>query len=226
MTAQRTAALRLEFANNHHVALASVVHSLLLQTLLPYSRYHSCLDMVLTARNLPAVMKAPEDSVALAGLEELRERYSDDVPGNPADIFEWCLVRSQDELLALLAYTAAQSIDAVKDKLDYRKHERVHSEALATALKLDMTTYFEATAKSYFNHLTRDGIAAAIREAKGPEFGNDLGRMKKTEAAAHAEDQVKGSGWLPSPIRPTQLLATPSLQPLETQSFAGLEAAE
>lgn len=29
LTAQRTAALRLKFASNHHVALASVVHALL-----------------------------------------------------------------------------------------------------------------------------------------------------------------------------------------------------
>ncbi|KSV92901.1 ParB/RepB/Spo0J family partition protein [Sinorhizobium sp. GL28] len=207
LTAQRTAALRLEIANNHRVALASVVHSLLLQTLLPHSRYHSCLDIVLTTKNLPAVMKSPESNLALAGLEELRERYGYEVPGNPADIFEWCLERREDELLALLAYAAAQSIDAVMDKYDHRKTERAHSEALAVALDLDISAYFKPTAESYFNHITRDGIEAAIIEAKGVDLAQGIARMKKTEAAAYAEAQVKGTAWLPSPIRPASLVA-------------------
>lgn len=153
LTAQRTAALRLEMANNHRVALASVVHSLLLQTLLPHARIHSCLDIVLTTNNLPALMKAPEDNPALAGIEELRERYGYEVPGNPADMFERCLDHREDELLALLTYAAAQSIDAVKDQNDYRKTERVHSGALAVALDLDISAYLEPTAKSYFSPL-------------------------------------------------------------------------
>lgn len=57
LTAQRTAALRLEFANNHRVALASVVHALLLQTVLAQSRDDTCLDIVLTSKSLEASMK-------------------------------------------------------------------------------------------------------------------------------------------------------------------------
>lgn len=202
LTAQRTAALRLEFAGNHHVALASVVHALLLQTVLTHSRDHTCLDIVLTSKSLQASMKAPQNSLAIAGLKELAERFGDHVPGNPADIFEWCLERDQHELVELLAFAAAHAIDAVKDKYDFRKTQRAHAEVLAQALDLDMTTYFEATAESYFSHLTRDGIEAALTEIKGPDFASGIGRMKKAEAAAYAEAQTKGTAWLPSPIRP------------------------
>ncbi len=80
LTAQRTAAIRLEFANNHQVALASVVHALLLQTVLSHSRDHSCLDIVLTSKSLAASMKAPQNSLGLAGLAELSERFGDHVP--------------------------------------------------------------------------------------------------------------------------------------------------
>ena len=201
LTAQRTAALRLEFANNHHVALASVVHALLLQTVLTHSRDHTCLDIVLTSRSLEASMKAPATNLAIAGLAELAERFGDHVPSNPADIFEWCLERDQHELIELLAFAASHAIDAVKDKYDYRKTQRAHAEVLAQALNLDMANYFEATAESYFNHLTRDGIEAALTEIKGPDFASGIGRMKKAEAAAYAEAQTKGSAWLPSPIR-------------------------
>jgi ParB family transcriptional regulator, chromosome partitioning protein len=201
LTAQRTAAIRLEFANNHHVALASVVHALLLQTVLTHSRDHSCLDITLTSKPLAASMKAPQNSLGLAGLAELAERFGDHVPGNPADIFQWCLERDQDELVELLAFAAAHAIDAVQDKYDFRKTQRAHAEVLAQALNLDMTAYFEATAESYFNHLTRDGIEAALTEIKGPDFASGIAGMKKAEAAAYAQAQTKGTAWLPAPLR-------------------------
>ncbi len=64
-----------------------------------------------------------------------------------------------------------------------------------------MTMYFEATAESYFNHLTRDGIEVALTEIKGPDFASGIARMKKAEAAAYAEAQTTGTAWLPSPLR-------------------------
>jgi ParB family chromosome partitioning protein len=64
LTAQRTEALRLEFANNHHIALASVVHALLLQTVLTHSRDHSCPDIVFTSKSVEASMKAPASTIA------------------------------------------------------------------------------------------------------------------------------------------------------------------
>lgn len=202
LTAQRTAAMRLEFANNHHVALASVVHALLLQTVLTYSRDHSCLDVVLTSKSLAPSMKAPQNSLGLAGLAELSKRFGEHVPGNPADIFQWCLERDQQELIELLAFAASHAVDAVKDKHDFRKKQRAHADVLAQALNLDMTMYFEATAESYFNHLTRDGIEAALTEIKGPDFASGIARMKKAEAAAYAEAQTTGTAWLPTPLRP------------------------
>ena len=201
LTAQRTAAIRLEFANNHHVALASVVHTLLLQTVLTNSRDHSCLEISLTSKALAASMKAPQNSLGLAGLAELAERFGDHVPGNPADIFQWCLERDQHELVELLAFAAAHAIDAVQDKYDFRKAQRAHAEVLTQALNLDMTEYFEATAESYFNHLTRDSIEMALTEINGLDFVSGIARMKKAEAAAYAEAQTRGTAWLPSPLR-------------------------
>lgn len=75
---------------------------------------------------------------------------------------------------------------------------------------LDMTMYFEATAESYFNHLTRDGIEAALTEIKKPDFASDIARMKKAEAAAYAEAQTKGTAWLPSPLRFATILQEPA----------------
>lgn len=201
LTAQKTAAIRAEFATNTHVALASVVHALLLQTLLSYSSDCTCLELRLTSQPLGNSMKTPESNLALEALASLKERFGDHVPGEPAAIFAWCLERTQEELLDLLAFAASLSINAVEFKHTGRSQALVHANQLASALKLDMRDYFETTAESYFKHLTRDGIEVAVAEAKGDDFAEGFSRMKKAEAAAHAENAVKGSGWLPQPLR-------------------------
>ncbi|WP_312367004.1 ParB N-terminal domain-containing protein [Ensifer sp.] len=201
LTAQKTAAMRLEFAGNHHVALASVVHALLLQTLFSCSRNCTCLEIGITSRALGNVMKAPEGNLALAGLEDLRERFGHEVPGEPFAIFDWCLEREQHELLELLAFSAGQTINAVMDKNGFRKQELVHADHLARALRLDMRSYFEPTAESYFKHLTVAGIAAAVGEIKGEAAGEGMSRLKKAQSVLQAEGAVKGTGWLPSPLR-------------------------
>ncbi|PSS59475.1 hypothetical protein C6558_38095 [Ensifer sp. NM-2] len=43
-----------------------------------------------------------------------------------------------------------------------------------------MRGYFEATAESYFKHLTRDGIEAAVAEAKGDGFAEGSPRMRRS----------------------------------------------
>ncbi len=72
----------------------------------------------------------------------------DHVPGNPADILEWYLVRDQHELVELLAFAAAHAIDAVKEKYDFRKTQRPRRGA-GKALDLDMSNHFEATVGRY-----------------------------------------------------------------------------
>ena len=44
---------------------------------------------------------------------------------NPAQLFAWCLKRKQEELLRLLAYCVAQSIDAIRTKTPH-SDERIY----------------------------------------------------------------------------------------------------
>ncbi|OKP64452.1 hypothetical protein BTE77_34650, partial [Ensifer adhaerens] len=219
LTAQKTAAIRAELAQNTHVALASVVHALLLQTVLTHASDCTCLEIRLTSQPIGNSMKNPEGNLALEALAVLRERFGDQVPGEPAAIFAWCLERTQDELLELLAFACAQSVNAVQDKYDFRKQARVHADKLAAALNLDMRNYFEATAESYFKHLSRDGIEVAITEAKGKDFADGIARMKKAEAAAYAENAIKGTGWLPSPLRTAGVVSMGAGDNVECDGF-------
>jgi ParB family chromosome partitioning protein len=122
LTAQKTAALRVELVHNPYVALAAVVHAMLLRV--AYTGYvseQSALQVSLTYERVGGSIKSPEKCRAVADFESVQENYWHKIPGNPADLFEWCVAQSREELLLLLAYAAAYSVNAVKKKFTDRR---------------------------------------------------------------------------------------------------------
>ncbi len=219
LTAKKTAALRVELANNPDVALAAVVHAMLLR--ISYGGRvdeKSALQVSLTHEHLDKWIKEPEDCPASAAFESLRENYGHKIPGNPADLFDWCLEQSHEELMALLAYAAAHAVNAVEVKFSDRRNGIEQANQLGRALKVDMTNWFETTADSYFSHINRRGIEQAVLEAQGPEAALAVSAAsKKAEAVLIAERRIKGSGWLPAPVR---IAADPNAEvEAEAESF-------
>jgi ParB family chromosome partitioning protein len=201
LTAQKTAALRVELARNPDIALAAVVHALLLKVAYTYPGVQSALEISLTTERLETSIKQPEGSKALCAFNDLRENYGYVIPGDPADLWEWCLEQPHDKLLDLLAYAAAHSVNAVAKLYDDRKSGCAHAEELGQALNVDMNAWFEPTAEGYFGRISKAGIAAVITEARGKDVAAGISGMKKGEAAAYAERQVSGTDWLPEPVR-------------------------
>ncbi|UES42131.1 hypothetical protein [Roseibium aggregatum] len=202
LTAQKTAALRLELANNPDVALASVVHCLLLKLLFTGYSVHeqSSLELSITHTDLAGSMKQPEKCTALDELENLRENYGHCVPGNPADLWDWCIDQTRDQLMNLLAWAASHSVNAVEGKF-MRPKSAEHANQIGAAVGIDMGSYFKPTAENYFSHLQRSCIQAAVAEACGDDFADGIGSMKKAEGAAFAQNALKDKDWLPEPIR-------------------------
>ncbi|NKN02285.1 hypothetical protein GFL89_30550 [Rhizobium leguminosarum bv. viciae] len=147
-------------------------------------------------------MKQPEKCTAVAAFENLQENYGYKIPGNPADLFDWCVKQDHEELLLLLAYAAAHSVNAVETKFSDRRNGIAQANQLGRALNVTMSDWFETTADSYFNHVNRRGIEQAVLEAQGPEAALSVSAAgKKAEAVLIAERRIKGVGWLPAPVR-------------------------
>lgn len=207
LTAQKTAALRVEFANNPDIALVAVVHALLLGSVYRTgSAYnsasgHSALQISLTHEAHEVAMKNPESCKGAKAFADMQERWGDKLPGNPADLWEWCYDQSRDELLSLMAFAAAHSLNAMEPKFHCRSTGIAHANQIGKALNVDMRDWFTTTGDSYFRHLNRQSIELAVAEARGADFAQGIAGMKKAEAATYADRQVEGTGWLPSPIR-------------------------
>lgn len=203
LTAQKTAAIRAELAHNPDVALTAVVHAMLMSLFNPYGGISedTCLEVKVTSEQLETSIKDATNCKALATMNDLKENYGHSIPGNPSDFWAWCLDQPQSVLLDLLAYAAARSVNALQLGHYERRKQRAHADRLAQALAFDMTQWFEATADSYFGRVSKTGIEQAITEAKGADFAAGVSGMKKADAAAYAERQLAGTGWLPALVR-------------------------
>lgn len=205
LTAQKTAALRVELANNPEIALVAVVHAMLLKvqyrTAWGIPGHQSALEISVTHEVLDGSMKRPAENKALEAWGSLEENYGHRLPGDPADLWEWLMDQSQSELLQLLAYAAAHSVNAVEKKFSSRSHALAHADQMGRALNVDMRDWFETTAESYFSHVNRPTIQAVVAEVRGEDFAAGVGNMKKGEAAEYAAKSIKDSGWLPPHVR-------------------------
>ncbi|WP_192886688.1 ParB/RepB/Spo0J family partition protein [Agrobacterium sp. LAD9] len=201
LSAQKTAAIRAAMANNSHVALVAVVHSLLLNGSSLYRTEESCLDIRLASERLGGNIKDAAECKGIVEFDALSELYGDHIPGSPSDLWHWLLEKPQDELLSLLAYAAAKSVNALHLAHYARSKERAHADQLATALNMDMREWFVPTAANYFSRVSKTGIEEALAEAKGADFAAGVSGMKKADAAAYAERNIAGTGWLPPQLR-------------------------
>ena len=200
LTAEKTAAIAAELTQNPHVALAAVVHALVLLQFgldLHVYRTRSCLQISSTRPNLGDV----KNSLAVASLERQQQEWLTQLPTEHTELWRWCLTQRQDTLLRLLAFCAASCVNAIQTKNDGDGRNRLpHADALASALEIDMTRWFTPTAENCFGRISKTLIAEALTEAGKTPDSTKLAR-KKTELAKLAEFEVAGTGWLPQPVR-------------------------
>ncbi len=203
LTAEKTAALAAELARQPRVALSAVVHALILSEFaLDFSFYgaRSSLQIAPSHPNLEQAKQSP----AFQTLDAQRREWFSRFPKDPDDVWQWCLEQDLNTLLALLAYCAARTVNAVKSKTDTGGLS--HSSALGTALHLDMTRWFQPTAEKFFDRISKARIAEAMTEAGKPPDATKLA-MKKAQFAKVAEFEIAGTGWLPQLLRISSGLA-------------------
>lgn len=190
LSAHRTAALQAEVAAHPDVALAVLVHRLALTVF-----YHGGDSLLqLSVRPQDGLQQhAPElaESPAVAAFDALRTAWRERLPSDEADLFESVRQMKRAEVLALLAVCVAGGIDAVvRDEHDTR------ADALAQAVKLDMSAYWQPTAETYFNHVSKVQILAGFKAFKPSELSRVAG-YKKAIMAQEAGEHATAAKWLP-----------------------------
>ncbi|MBL6613176.1 MAG: ParB/RepB/Spo0J family partition protein [Reyranella sp.] len=197
LTAYRTLALRATLSTTPDVALIAVTHALALK-LFYTGAQASCLEIGIRCEDVDRF--APE-AQALPFVRELtarHEAWAGKLPRD-ADVLWPCLLRMGDaERRALLAHCAALSVFAVEQRAGRSRDDHL---ALSQTLGLDMRAHWKPTAASYFRHVSKHAILAAVCEGASEQAAARLESLKKAEMADAAEVLLRDSGWLPEPLR-------------------------
>ena len=103
----------------------------------------------------------------------------------------------QADLLELIALCTAVTVHALPST-----GSAFEAGTLASAVGLDMADWWEPTAEGFLNHVSKAQIVQALREA-GPGLAADgVETMKKDALVTTALARLKGTRWLPAPLRP------------------------
>ena len=70
-----------------------------------------------------------------------------------------------------------------------------------------MRKWWQASAASYFNHVSKARIAQVVDEVLGAQAAAPLQQLKKEAAAAGAQQVLASTGWLPQVLRVTPVMS-------------------
>jgi ParB family chromosome partitioning protein len=199
LTQQKTAAIAVELTAQPAIALAAVVYALSLSEFgldLHLYRAKSAVQVSTSRSHLEGANGSP----AFTKLEEQRQNWLRKLPRDSAQLWRFCLELDQTTLLQLMAYCLARSVNGVQSKNENDRERLEHTDALGTALQVDMAKWFTPTAENFFGRISKPRIAEALAEAGKPASAITLA-FKKADLATVAEKEIQGTGWLPEPVR-------------------------
>ena len=103
---------------------------------------------------------------------------------------------SQEVLLSLLSFCTACSLYGVQTR-NCGHTSRSPLDSLETAVGFHMRDWWQPTKANFFGHLKKPQIIDALNEAGLSGAARDAEKMKKGDAAEHAEFHMKDNRWMP-----------------------------
>ena len=198
LTTSKTALIAAALGSNASVALASIVHSMLLSEFqIELEVYRGGVSSLQISITHPRLTPA-EGSTAVLALDQARAAVASQLPKQASALWPWCLKQSQESLLSLLAFCVSRTLNGIITKRDGADRAS-HANELASALKVDVAQWFTPTAANFFNRVSRAVILECLTAAGKPASPETL-KLKKGDLAAFAEKEVVGTGWLPDPM--------------------------
>ncbi len=215
LTAHRTLALRDAVANNPHVAMTALLHKLCLDTF-QHTAAGNCLEASVRQVYFSAQAADLKDSPSAKAVAERHEAWKADMPKDEAALWDWLAALDDASRAALLAHCVSFGVNALYEKGDRYggpgvsvhgvQRRLVQADRLARTVGLDMVEAgWRPTVDNYLGRVTKPRILEAVREAKGEQSAQLIDHLKKADMAKEAERLLNGTGWLPEPLRTSEV---------------------
>ena len=208
LTANRTLALGDAVANDPHVALQAVLHTLCLKAFYRYASY-TCLEITAKHSGFSAQAPGLAETASAKAIEARHEQWAKQLPETPADLWDVLTEFDGDSQTALFAHCASLTVNVVKEPWNRRPDAFAHNDQLARAVNLDMAVAgWRPTVDNYLGRVPKVRILEAVREAKGEQSAQLIDHLKKADMAKEAVRLLAGTGWLPEPLRLAEIGTT------------------
>jgi ParB family chromosome partitioning protein len=218
LTAHRTLALRNALADNPPMAFAAVLHNFVLATFYRFASSSSCLEIAVRSPTLPPQAPALNDSASAKAIETRHGAWKVRLPKEEGDLWSTLIAFDAAEQSALFAHCASFGVNALHEPANRTNEGRVsahgvrrrlhQADVLARAVGLDMVAAgWTTSVDNYLGRVTKPRILEAVREAKGEFSAQLIDHLKKGDMAREAERLLEGTGWLPEPLRLTDVEA-------------------
>jgi ParB family chromosome partitioning protein len=205
LTARRTIALALELAKRPELALAALVHDLVLSTL--YERWAGQAAMTgISASTFEPRRFIADDEVesAAAEVDAAAETWKQQLPEVAGHLWTWLSQQPADRLLNLLAFCVARTLDTVEARPDQGRSGKVEATLrLASAVNLDMRQHWQPTS-AFLAKLPKSAIVAALHEACPEASQKAPTGLKKVALVKQAVPSLTTAQWLPVYLRGPQ----------------------
>jgi ParB family chromosome partitioning protein len=218
LTAYRTLALRDALANNPHVALTAVLHTLC-RELFSHSVSSGCLQI--SVRDVSFPIQAPDlkESPSAKAIAERHAAWKHDIPEDEDALWDWLDGLDDASRMALLAHCVSLGVNALYEKADRYgvgvsasgiQRRIAQADRLARAVSPNMAEAgWRPTVDNYLGRVPKARILEAVRAAKGEQSAQLIDHLKKADMAREAERMLEGTGWLPEPLRTPGIDAAP-----------------
>jgi ParB family transcriptional regulator, chromosome partitioning protein len=198
LTAQRTLALQAELVQQPMTAVIALTHRLVLSTFYGSGSIsgESAVRIEVGSTLVSAHAAELAGTAAQETLAAHRKLHERTLPQGSKDLLAWITALPAGDLLSLLAYCVAVTVDGVQSK-----EGPCAVDALAKAAKLDMHRWWKPTAENYFRSISKSQILAVMTEAVSAPAATAVAKLKKEALAQAAERQLADKSWLPALLR-------------------------
>ena len=197
MSSERTLAVQAALMQQPDKSLALLAWTLCLNVF-GSGAYSKPAQISLECKHYSLTSDAPsgKEGAAFMALMAEKARLAALLPEGWAWDMTTFLSLSQEVLLSLLSFCTACSIHGVQTR-ECGHTSRSPLDSLETAIGFHMRDWWQPTKANFFGHLKKPQIIAALNEAGLSGAARDAEKMKKGDAAEHAEFHMKDNRWVP-----------------------------
>lgn len=200
LTSHKTVAAQLVLADNAPVALLAVTHALAIRMF--YDGYTDQHSSLLIKANEPTYPLSVREQIEKSGpgkkMAAVVKAWTKKLPKEPDALWDWLAKQRKPVIESLLAVCAAMSVDLVQSNGAEAKES---AGRLTTAIKLDMSQFWTASAENYFTRVPKKLLLEELGTAVSAATKRQLEPLKRDAMAKALVTELKNKKWLTPLLR-------------------------